>query len=185
MQGCSKNEPFRNCVSQWIFSVTPSLAVIPCAKEKQAPIPIKSASLSILVFNKTMRVWRKSTMKTNSTWAQLPLKGGQKGQTSLSITILNVPLSPSLFSFLLKPRTWYFSQLSLLPLGEANSFTLRESGYGTCGVPDPSDNAIVLIGGGSDSSSSIHRSVDKSDQDADQDDVCWVVLMLIIKTYVF
>ena len=62
--------------------------------------------------------------------------------------------------------------LSLLPLGEANSFTLRESGYGTCGVPDPSDNAIVLIGGGSDSSSSIHRSVDKSDQDADQDDVC-------------
>ena len=62
--------------------------------------------------------------------------------------------------------------LSLLPLGEANSFTLREGGYGTCGVPDPSDNAIVLIGGGSDSSSSIHRSVDKSDQDADQDDVC-------------
>ena len=49
--------------------------------------------------------------------------------------------------------------LSLLPPGEANSFTLRESGYGACGVPDPSDNSIVLIGGGWPSP---HRSVDKS-----------------------
>ena len=140
----------------------PISAVTPCAKEKQAPIPIKSATfLSILDFNKTIRVWRKSRMKLNSSWAKLPLKGGQKGQRSLSIPILNVPRSRSLFFLLLKTQHMILQPaLSLLPPGEANSFTLRESGYGTCGVPDPSDNSIVLIGGGYRESP--HRSVDKS-----------------------
>ena len=61
----------------------------------------------------TIRNWRKSRIKLNSSWTQLPLKGGQKGQRSLSITILNVPQSRSLFFLLVKPSNWYFSPTAL------------------------------------------------------------------------
>ena len=181
IRGCSKSEPVQNYALQRIFFLTSPLAVMRCATEEQATLSIKSVSFfNFTFFNKTIRVWRKSTMKSNSSWAQPPPKRGQKGQRSLSITILNVPRSRSLFFLLLKPSTWYFSQLFLSSHQDTQTASRWEKA-GTAPVAFQTPATTPSSSSGEESGLLL-TDQSTSLSDADQDDVCRVVLMLIIKT---
>ena len=78
---------------------------------------------------------------------------------------------------LLKPTSRYIQQLSLLPPGRDNgpTFSLRASGDGSCAVAVDDNQAVVLIGGGLNSSLP-HHSVVKSLR-------CWPGWYLCIVVY--
>ena len=151
-----------NCASQRIFSLTPSYwppRLVP--KRNRLKFQLKVHLYVNFGFQQDNQSLTRKQDENKFVFGSAPSKRRTK-KTKKPINYNTECTTKSFIVFLASKTQHMILQpaLSLLPPGEANNFTLRESGYGTCGVPDPSDNSIVLIGGGG--TLSPHRSVDKS-----------------------